>query len=319
MSRLISLRAAALAAVAGLGIASVAQAEIIFGMTGASAGVNLVNFDSATPGAVTTVGALSGVVAGHGMRSIDFRPFNGQLYGISTNGVDAAQVYTIDTATGVATPAGVGFTLTGMSGTRVSMDFNPAADRLRIVGANGTTGVTGNYRFNPNTNAFVLQDTNLAYAAGDVNEPLGNPPFVIGTAYDRNDNDPLTATTMYTFDFNNDDLSTTGSINGVPNSPNTGLMNTIGGPPGFLTNTGGVGFDISGVTGTAYLSYDTFAAPIGTEVLDTMDLATGLTTRIGGFQTGINMLDISAAPIPEPTTLGLAGVAAMGLLRRRRA
>jgi hypothetical protein len=306
------LRAAALTCGAALASASVANAELIYGITGAVSGVNLVSFDSATPGTVTTIGALSGANTGHSIRGIDFRPANGQLYAISTDTSGSnAQVYIVNLATGALTAQGPAFTLGTNTSLRVSMDFNPAADRLRIVTGGGTSN---NFRWNPVTNAFVQQDGDLRYDAGDVNA-AANPPFVVGVAYDRNDNDPLTGTTMYTWDFNLDVLSTTGNVNGTPNSPNTGLMFTVGGPATFLTNDGGVGFDVS-VSGTAYFSYNDFSTL--QERFATLDLATGLPTLVGAFPSGLDVLDISAV-VPEPTTLGLIGVAAIGLLRRRRA
>jgi hypothetical protein len=191
------------------------------------------------------------------------------------------------------------------------MDFNPAADRIRVV-----AGGAQNLRLNPNTGALVAQDTNLAYVAGDPNA-IGNPPFPVGVAYDFNDNDPSTATTMYVYDFDNDVLSRSGSIGGSPISPNTGEMTTIGAAvtSGFLTADGGVGMDVS-ISGTAYVSYA--ADTTFVETLGTINLGTGLVTPIGSFGSALDMLDISVV-VPEPTMLSLAGIAGLALLARRRA
>jgi hypothetical protein len=216
-------------------------------------------------------------------------------------------MYTIDLGTAVATPQGASFALTGNTSTRVSMDFNPAADRLRIVTGAGTAN---NYRWNPVSNAFVMADGNLAYDAGDPNAGT-NPPFVAAVAYDRNDNDPGTGTTLYAFDFDIDDFSTIGSPNGSPISPNAGTMFTIG-DAGIVTSNAGIGFDISGVTGTAYLS----AGAGGSDSLYTVNLATGATTQVGAF--GTAWLDISAAPVPEPTAVSFILFASLGILRLRR-
>ena len=138
--------------------------ELIYGMTVAgltstvpgSNGVNLVRFNSSAPGTVTTVGPFTGLVSGHTMRSIDFRPANGQLYGLSTNTAgSAAQIYTINLMTAACTPVGTGLTLGTNAFTFIEMDFNPVADRIRIVTAgNGTVG-NNNFRANPDTGALV--------------------------------------------------------------------------------------------------------------------------------------------------------------------
>jgi Domain of unknown function (DUF4394) len=288
--------------------------ETVYGITGATAGSSLISFDSTSPGTATTVGALSGIVQGHSVRAIDFRPADGKLYALSTSG-SAFQLYTVDLASAALSPVGSGGTVSFSFPTRVSMDFNPAADRVRVVG-----GGAQNLRLNPITGALVLEDTNLAYVAGDPNAG-GNPPFPIGVAYDNNDNDPLTTTTMYIFDFDNDVLSRVGSIGGSPTSPNSGQMTTIGGPPGgaFLTNDGGMGFDISGLTGIGYVSYADFNAA-GAETFGTISLTTGLVSPIGLFSQ-LDVLDISVVPVPEPAlgaVAGLLGLAGLGLRRRAR-
>jgi hypothetical protein len=305
-----SSRLLALASVAALTVVTSAQAESIYAITGASAGVNLVSFDSASPGTAVTVGSLSGVVAGHSLRAIDFRPADAQLYALSTGTGGAFQLYTVNLSTAALTPVGAGGTVSFAWPTRVSMDFNPAADRIRVV-----TGGANNLRLNPITGALVAEDTALSYVAGDPNA-AGNPPFPVGVAYDNNDTNPSTTTTMYVFDFDNDVLSRVGDFGGSPISPNSGQMNTLGGPPPgtFVTFDGGVGFDISGVTGTGFLSYAESVA--GVETFGTINLTNGSVTPIGTFNQ-LDILDISAV-IPEPTTLSIAGIAALGMLRRRR-
>jgi len=310
MSRLTSLRAAALAAVAGLGLASAANAELIYGMTAAgsgstSPGLSLVSFDSASPGTVNTVGAFTGVSAGHALRSLDFRPANGQLYAISTAtaALATAQIYTVNLATAALTPVGSGLTLTGNTSGRVEMDFNPSVDRIRIVTGGSANN---NYRANPNDGLLVLQDTDLSGLAASI----------IGAAYSNNVAGG-TPTTLYAWDYNTDDLVTIGGLNGVP-SPNGGVISVVADPaPSFLTFNASLGMDISGATGTLYVTHDN-AVNGNSMNLYTRDLTSGAETLLGAYPTGTFVADISVV-VPEPTTLGLAGVAAMGLLRRRRA
>lgn len=263
-----------------------------------------VHFDGATPATITTVGAITGIVAGQTLRGIDFRPATGQLYALSSNGT-AAQLYTLDLSTGVATAVGAGLTLTGNTSTRISLDFNPVDDRLRVV-----TGSGQNYRVNPITGALAGQDTDIS---------PGNP-LLSGIAY-TNNNPGATQTTLYAYDFLLDNLGTIGSINGSPNSPNTGIFSVIGGS-GIVTGNAGLGFDISGATGIAYISVDDFFGSSGANAeFFTVNLGTGAFTQVGADNLS-TILDISVQPIaarvPEPATLSLALLAALGLAATRR-
>ena len=115
---------------------------------GSFVGVNLVSFFSNAPGTVTTIGPFSGVVAGHALFSIDFRPATGVLYAISADNATGAtgQLYTVNLTNAVLTPVGSGFSL-GTNNSVVEMDFNPVADAIRVVSAaTGTSGFNNNFR-----------------------------------------------------------------------------------------------------------------------------------------------------------------------------
>jgi hypothetical protein len=87
---------------------------------------------------------------------IDVRPADGMLYGVAADGA----VVTIDVATGKASPKSK---LDAMlpPGVTATVDFNPAADRLRIIGSDGT-----NLRANVD-DGKVTKDGSLKYAEGD--------------------------------------------------------------------------------------------------------------------------------------------------------
>jgi trimeric autotransporter adhesin len=305
-----------LAALGLFALAPAANAELIYGITDNStgAGVNLISFDSATPGTITTIGPLTGAVGNQLVRGIDFRPANGQLYAVSNLGT-SAQLYTVNTGTGALTPVGSGFTFASNPGTRISIDFNPVVDRLRIVSAN-----TNNIRVNPNNGALAGTDTNLSY---DPTLQINGTPFVVGAAYDNNVSG-ATQTTLYDFDFNFDVILTQGGINGSP-SPNGGVLFDSLNTPGqnFITNSGSLGFDISGSTGIGYINADRFQPAPATlnDTLFTVNLSNGVLSPVGDF--GINVLDISAyiAPVPEPGSIALLmglGMAGGLALRRRK-
>jgi hypothetical protein len=298
--------------------AAPAQAELIYGMTAASSastapGVALVKFDSATPGAVTTVGAFTGIVAGHALRSIDFRPATGQLYAISTStsNLAAAQLYTVNLNTGALTPVGGILTLTGNTSPRVEIDFNPVADRIRIV-TGGTTA--NNFRAHPDTGALVAVDTALSWAPGDPNEPFAMS--IIGGAYSNNFAG-ATSTTLYAWDYGSDSLLTIGGLGGAP-SPNGGVMFSIDQPADFMTGNAALGMDISGASGILYVTHDDpdTAAFMS---LFTRNLATGEETLIGAYPaSNLFIVDISVSPVPEPAAMLMMALGIAGLLARQR-
>lgn len=295
------LAACAVAALSVVGLSQSANAELAYGITGAAAGGNLISFDTATPGVATNIGALTGIVPGQSVRAIDFRPSNGQLYALSTASTSYT-LYTVNLTNGALTTVGSGTVGTAFP-TRVSMDFDPVNDVIRVV-----TGGAKNYRINPVTGALISTDADVVYGPGDPNVGT-NPPLPVGVAYDNNFVG-ASSTTMYLFDFDLDVVSKS-------TAPNTGILSTVGPAilSGFLTFDGGVGFDIS-PSGVAYLSY-LFDAPSpapDVERLGTVNLVTGLVTPIGDFQ--FDVLDISVT-IPEPASLSLLSLGALALRRRR--
>ncbi|MFC3127516.1 DUF4394 domain-containing protein [Pseudoroseomonas globiformis] len=116
---------------------------------------------------------------------IDQRPADGKLYGVT----DRGQIVTIDPQTGRAQEVSR-LSMPFSSGGRAVVDFNPAADRLRLMGMNGT-----NFRVHPDTGA-VTQDGSLKYAAG----PLGETtPRITAGAYTNSVGKPA-STELYTID-----------------------------------------------------------------------------------------------------------------------
>lgn len=309
-----------LAALGLLALAPVAHAELIFGITddGNGAGVNLVSFDSGTPGSLSTVGALSGQVSGQTVRAIDFSPIDRQLYAVSASGT-AGQLYTVNITTGAMTAVGTGFTMTTDPGSRLSMDFNPVSGGLRVVGGFGT-----NVRLNATTGALTandpdtLYDSSVVYSNGDPIDPENDFPFIVDAAYSNNVQG-ATQTTLYVYDYEFDRLMTQGNINGTPTGPNSGTIFDLPDGPGssgIVSNTGSLGFDISGRTDIGYVSAEAF--PSETDSLYSVDLTTGQFTELGNFE--IDMLDISVAPVPAPSSLAvlLVGLLPAGMALRRR-
>ena len=195
--------------------AGVAQAASLHALT---ADGHLVMFDSEKRRAAKSVkiaGAPGKVMA------IAMRPSDGKLYGLT----DGSQLVTIDPATGRATP-GAKLDKPIEAGGRVAINFNPAVDRLRVVGMGGN-----NYRIHPDTGA-VTADGGLKYAPGT---PLGSTsPTVTAVAY-TNHMVGAKETSLYTID------AVLGQIN-LQAPPNDGVQQPKKQLTGNLPR--GIGFDI---------------------------------------------------------------------------
>ena len=101
----------------------------------ADGGTQLVQFNPLKPGTVSGTVAVTGLTGGDtALVGIDYRVQDGKLYGVG-NTAASAGVYSIDVSTGVATP--VTRLTVALSGTSFGVDFNPAANALRVVSDTG--------------------------------------------------------------------------------------------------------------------------------------------------------------------------------------
>lgn len=259
-SSLLALRSALILGVAGLATAAYAAPAV--GLVG---GNTLVMFDTESR-AVSGTMEVTGV---DGLAGIDIRPADKMLYGVTL----AGEVVTIDTASGAATvKSTLSEKLSSYEGAIV--DFNPVADRLRLMGADGT-----NHRVNVD-DGMVTVDGSLAYEAGDMHE--GEAPAIVAAAYTNSVGKPE-ATKMFDID-----ATIVALIQQV--SPNDGTLKAIG----KLGVEGGssYAFDISAtadLANTAYLVVD--------NVLHTVDLDTGAATASGAIEGVDGMIsDIAILP-----------------------
>ena len=247
-----------------LGTATLAAAAYAAPAIGLVGGTKLVMFDTETL-AVSGTMSVSGV---EGLAGIDVRPADKLLYGVSL----AGEIVTIDTASGAATvKATLSDRLPSFEGAIV--DFNPMADRLRLMASDGT-----NHRVNVD-DGMVTVDGALAYQAGDMHE--GETPAIVAAAYINSIGKPE-ATAMY-------DIDATIAALVQQVSPNDGTLGAIG---KLGVEGSSYAFDIAAtaeLTNTAYLAVD--------NSLYTVDLETGKATSLGAI-TGVEgmLSDIAILP-----------------------
>lgn len=266
----------------------------------------LVSFDSATPGTILSTVTLSGLTGGDAVVGIDYRPIDGLLIGLGYNSTTGtARVYSI-TDVGVATSINTNTLTLGVGLARVTADFNPTANALRIVTSAATSN---NLRIPTGGTGVQANDTDLNPANTGIRS----------TAYSRNNSGGGTsgATTLYEIDGTNNALVNQGSIDfftGSGTSPNTGTLTSVATLTG-VTGPTIVGFDVFNAPGTAASSPGTAFVATST-ALSTLNLSTGAATSNGIIGTGLTIVDIAA--VPEPGSVALCGLAAVFLAGRRR-
>ena len=184
---------------------------------------HLVRFRSNAPRSSRDLGEIE-IDGGDGddteLVGIDYRVQDGRLYGVGNGG----GVFVIDTNTAVATF--VNELTVALDGTSFGVDFNPAADRLRIISDTGQ-----NLAHNVNAGGTTAANGTLTYVAPPAAAVAA--PGVTGAAYTNNDlNQASTGTTLFDLDTTLDQI-------------------VIQSPPGIgiLVATGKLGVDAGAVSG----------------------------------------------------------------------
>lgn len=221
---------------------------------------SVLSFDRATPAALKGSIAVSGLLPNEKLVGLDVRPADGLLYALSNQ----ARLYTLNAATGVATfkaalaaATGDDNPYTALTGSQFGVDFNPVADRLRVVSDTGL-----NLRIDVTTGATITDGVINGAAAAITASAYTNA--VAGT----------TSTQLYSLD-------AAGGQVYLQDPPNNGTLTApiaLGG-----TFAGANGFDIDARNNTAYAALTT----AGSTALYTVPLTAGSTaTRIGTIGTG---------------------------------
>ena len=228
----------------------------------------LVSFRADSPRKARDIGSVDGLSGTDtALIGIDFRVQDGKLYGVGNGG----GVYTIDTTTAHAQLVN---TLTiPLNGTVFGVDFNPAADRLRIISDTGQ-----NLAHNVNAGGVTAANAALTYTA-----PPATPvpaTGLSGAAYTNNDVAPAgaaTATTLFDIDTTMDQIV-------IQSPPGNGILVATG-KLGFDAGPS-AGFDIAGrlVRGVtvANRAFATLSVN-GIYSFYRVNLTTGRATLVGGF------------------------------------
>jgi hypothetical protein len=248
----------------------------------------LLKVDATAPDTVLQRARVQGLATNESLVGMDYRVARGVLYALS----DRGRLFTLDPASGQLTPVGAAAIPWALHGARFGVDFNPAADRVRVVSQTGQ-----NLRLHPDTGQMVdgdataagLQpDPPLSYAPGD--RAAGTTPQVNAAAYTYNlKNEKLT--TNYAIDLGHGSLVTQGSHEDAkpPVSPNTGRLFTVGslGVAGLKD----AHFDIADQDNAAFAALRTDATR-----LYRLDLATGKASLVGPLAGGVALRGLALEP-----------------------
>ncbi|KRE02157.1 hypothetical protein ASE63_07230 [Bosea sp. Root381] len=239
-----------------------AQAGTLAALTGDD---TLTMIDTATQkaGKSMKVTGIKGKIAG-----IDVRPADGMLYALTTDGT----IYTVDSA-GKATMKSKMDTVLAASA-MATVDFNPAADRLRVIGSDGT-----NLRVNVDDGKTTV-DGKLKFAESDMHK--GETPMIVAGAY-TNSVKGTKETVLYDID---------GKIGALLKQapPNDGVLGAVG-KLGVMPKA--VAFDIEAGpdgTNTGWLLAD--------GALHKVDLATGKASMVGKVEgLTVPVRDVAILPV----------------------
>lgn len=236
----------------------------------------LVCFDDRKPGKVRMVGNVGGFVGSDTrLVGIDYRPQDGLLYGVG----NAGGLYQVDTSSAQLTAVGMLSVAPDPAATRFGVDFNPAANALRIVSDAGQN-LRQSFANLGTGNPLAPTATDGALTGGGV----------VGAAYTNNDLSPLTGTTLF-------DLNATQVL--LQSPPNNGNLAATGSLTVTADAGTDAGFDIYSVLrGDVTVAQRALAALTvdGQAMLYEVDLLTGKAkarSRIGA-----NVVDI-AVPLTQ--------------------
>lgn len=257
--------AATVALPLALAAAGTASAATIHALT---ADNKMLAFDSETRAIARTVAVtgIDGTLIG-----IDIRPMDGKLYAVSDKNV----IYTIDPMTGAATKVSQ-LDKPFQHGGKALVDFNPQADRLRLIGVNGVS-----FRVNVETGAVIV-DGSLKYGEKDAN--AAKKPMVTMGAY-TNAMPKAKGTELFNID------TTTGTLN-LQSPPNDGVQQTRAKTSVAFGKTASIDIVLDA-------NEDNVAYVLDGTALYTLNLKDGMAKKHGDIAGLPAVIDIAVAPVKK--------------------
>lgn len=217
------------------------------------------SFSPATPATLSAPVKIAGLATGESVLGMDFRPANGRLYALTSIG----RLLTVDPATGATAHAATLSPDTAdttapyarLNGVSFAVDFNPVADRLRVIS-------------NLGQNLRINVDTGGTTTDGDINRAM---PAVVSAGAYTNSFAGATATDLY-------DIERAQNVLAKQTPPNDGTLVDVG--PLNVTANGTAAMDIAGGANGLVLAA-LRSTPTGPFSLYTLSLTTGAATLYG--------------------------------------
>jgi hypothetical protein len=243
---------------------------------GLTTGGELVRFDTDDPDDTSRIGKVTGLAGDTRLIGIDYRVQDGKLYGVG----DKGGVYTLDERRGAATK--VRQLTVALQGAAFGVDFNPAANALRVV---SDTGQNLRQPF-ATPDAPTAADTALTNPATPPATGTVAASGVTAVGYTNNDTDAASATTLF-------DLDTALDRIAVQSPANAGSLAPTGGVPDVKADAGLDVYSTLDRNGRT-VDNDAFATVGvgGKRVLWSVDLLTGVATDRGTFNTEVTDLAV---------------------------
>jgi hypothetical protein len=273
----------------------------------------LASFNRTTPSVVRTSVAISGLMAGDTLVGMDFRPRDSQLYALArTSPGNGGRLYTINTTTGVATPvaaltahpadASTPFTTLDPAATSFGVDFNPAADALRVISNTGQ-----NLRIFVQTVAGQTPDRQAGFTFTDTTlvrtGVIPAPTFADSASAYTNSFDGTTSTRMFNIDSTNGNLIQQTD----PNGGQTRIAAPLFATPTAIAGTNGFDIDAKNNLGYALLTVggsQTFFSIAIPDSTATQPVAGPAATSVGALNVP-GVIGMALAPVAAPQVIAL--------------